>query len=83
MLSKSRKLWADDSMKRAVEYVSQGGELREASSLYNVPHETLRRRVLQRVEMDCKAGPRTVLTTDEEKNLACYIVEMAGIQSQS
>ena len=52
MLSKSRKLWADDSMKTVVEYVSQGGGLREASRLYNVPHEILRR-VLGRVEMDC------------------------------
>ena len=32
--------------------------------------------MLGRVEVDCKLGPRTVLTTDEE---ACYIVEMVDM----
>ena len=79
MASKSRKLWTDDAMSRAVNHVSQGGGLREASRLYNVPHETLRRRVLGIVEMDCKSGPSTVLTANEEEKLAQYIVEMADM----
>lgn len=61
----SRKQWTDKAMSEAVEYVRQGGGLREG--LYNVPHETLRRRVQGVVEMGCKP---TVLTDQEEEQLA-------------
>lgn len=39
-----RKLWSNESMAAAVEFVRDGKGLREASRLYNVPIETLRRR---------------------------------------
>lgn len=42
-----RKQWSDESMKAAVFYVqSDGASLRESSRLYNVPLESLRRRVI-------------------------------------
>ena len=53
--------------------------LREASRLYNVPVETLRRRVQGLVEVGCKPGPSTVLSDEEEDRLANYLVEMADI----
>ena len=40
--------------------------IREASKLYNVPFETLRRRVNGSVNSGCKPGPATVLTEAEE-----------------
>ena len=66
-------------MSKAVEYVNQGGGLREAARLYCVPHETLRRRVLGKVEMGCKPGPSTIFAKDEEERLAHYMVEMADM----
>ena len=39
--------------------------IREASKLYNVPFETLRRRVNGSVIPGCKPGPATVLTEEE------------------
>ena len=70
-----RKLWTDESMAAAVEAVNQEGKtLCGASRLYNVPLETLRRRITGAVDLDCRPGPKTVLTKEEE---AGYCIEMA------
>ena len=45
----------------------------------NVPVETLRRRVVGAVGVDCKPGPPTVLTPDEEVKLVNYIIEMSDM----
>ena len=72
-----RKLWTEESMAAAVEYVKTGHPLHEGSRLYNVPVETLRRRVTGMVDISCKPGPSTVLTLEEEEQLYKYAVEMA------
>ena len=51
--------------------------IREASKLYNVPFETLRRRVNGSVITGCKPGPATALTEEEEERLASYLIQMA------
>ena len=56
------KLWSSESMTAAVESVKEGKGLREASRLYNIPVETLRRRVIGQVDIDCRPVPNTVLT---------------------
>ena len=61
----------------AVAFVQNGNSLRQAARLYNVPVETLRRRVNGAVNVDCKPGPSTILTKDEEECLAKYVIEMA------
>ena len=53
--------------------------IREASKLYNVPFETLRRRVNGSVNSGCKPGPATVLTEAEEEHLASYLIQMADM----
>ena len=53
----NRKLLADKSMVSAVKSVQDGKGFREASRLYNVPVETLRRRVTGAVEIVCRPGP--------------------------
>ena len=79
-LSKPKqKLWSDESMAAAVRSVREGMGLRESARLYNVPIETLRRRVIGSVDLGCKSGPPTVLTKDEEDMLARYLVEMADM----
>ena len=72
-----RKLWSEESMCAAVQSVQDGKGLREASRLYNVPVETLRRRTTGKVELDCKPGPSTVLTKEEEDRLNTYLIQMA------
>ena len=53
-----------------VKNVEDGLGLREAARQYNVPVETLRRRVTGAVSTDCRPGPTTVLTSEEETRLA-------------
>ena len=53
--------------------------LREASRMYNVPLETLRRRVNGTVSVGCRPGPKTVLTEEEETRLATYLIEMSDM----
>ena len=72
-----RKLWADKSMVNAVKSVQEGKGLREASRLYSVLVETLRRRVTGVVEIVCRPGPHNILTESEEQRLAVYIVDKA------
>ena len=75
-----RKLWSDVSMAAAVKSVlDDNNALRQAARLHNVPIETLRRRVNGSVEMNCKPGPGTVLTEEEEEKLSKYLVQMADM----
>ena len=67
-------------MSAAVASVKGGMGLRPAARQYNVPVETLRRRFIGAVEVDCKPGPSTVLTADEEVKLASYIVTMSDMR---
>ena len=58
---------------------SESMTLREAARAYNVPVETLRRRVAGIVSLDCRPGPPTVLTSEEEARLAEHCVAMADM----
>ena len=53
--------------------------IRESARLHNVPLETLRRRAKGMVMMDCRPGPKTVLTEEEESKLAQYLLEMSDM----
>ena len=66
-------------MVAAVRIVEDGKGLRETARLYNVPVETLRRRVTGSVSLECRPGPPTVLTGEEESRLVRYIVDMADM----
>ena len=52
---------------------------REASRGFNVPVETLRRRIMGVVEMDARPGPPTVHSKEEKDLLAKYVVEMVDM----
>ena len=78
MAEGKRKLWSEMSMEAATKEVRNSNvTIREASKLYNVPFETLRRRVHGTVVPGCKPGPPTVLTEEEEEHLASYLIKMA------
>ena len=64
---------------RTVQDEESGVGLREAAQRYNVPVETLRRRVAGSVPLECKPGPPTVLTSEEESRLVQYIIDMSDM----
>ena len=71
---------AADSMEEACNAVkNEQMGLREVARKYNVPVETLWRRTTGLVSLDCRPGPPTVLTTEEEARLAQYCVAMADM----
>lgn len=66
-----RKLWSEESMLAATNsVVYENMSLREESRLYNVPFETLRRRVNGSVKQGSKPGP-------EEERMASYLIQMS------
>uniref|UniRef100_A0A1X7UV72 HTH psq-type domain-containing protein n=1 Tax=Amphimedon queenslandica TaxID=400682 RepID=A0A1X7UV72_AMPQE len=75
-----RKYWSQQAMEQAVASVeSDAMGLREAARCYNVPVETLRRRVKCLVPVECKPGPPTVLSKEEEDQLYEYLINMADM----
>lgn len=63
---KKRGLWSLEAMKSAVKAVEEGNGLREAARMFNVLVETLHRRVAGEVPIQCRPGPKPILTADEE-----------------
>ena len=62
-------------MTAAVNAVNKEGSSRAASRLYNMPIETLRRRVIGQVDIECR--PCSQLVLSKEDRLAEYCIEMA------
>lgn len=58
---RNRCRWSQTSMKEAVKAVEDGKSLREAAKSYNVPVETLQRRVIGAVPVECRPGPSTIM----------------------
>ena len=80
------KKWTEEAMKNAVEAVGDiGGEeetilsVRGAAKRFNVPVETLRRRIIGLVDMDCRPGPRPVFSKREKEKLSNYCIQMADM----
>ena len=72
------KLWSEESMLAATNSVVHDNmSLREASRLYNVLFETLRRHVSGSVKPGCRPMPSTVLSEEEEELLARYLIDMS------
>ena len=73
-------MWSEESMVAATNSVLHDNKgVREASRLYNVPFETLSRRVNGTVQSGCRPGLGTVLTEEEEDHLASYLKQMSEI----
>ena len=83
-----KKLWSEENMEAATKGLqSKNMTIREASKLYNVPFEVLRRHVNGSVIPGCRPDPATVLTEEEEEYLASYLIQMAqmgfGLSSET
>ena len=73
-----RKIWWLPS-KWSKTVSAYGFGLHAAARQCNVPAETLRRRVVGAVGVDCKPGPPTVLTPEEVVKLVNYIIDISDM----
>lgn len=76
-MAAKRKLWTEESMGAAYQAVLDGKGLREASRIYNVPLETLRRRSVAMGIIKI-ADMGYGLTREDVQCLACTIVNKTG-----
>ena len=75
-----QKFWCEESMLEAVKSIEDDGKgLCKAAHVYNVLVETLRCRIVGITSLDAKPGWDTVLTSEEERRLAQYIVDMCDM----
>ncbi|KAJ8933913.1 hypothetical protein NQ314_013714 [Rhamnusium bicolor] len=69
----------EDSLKKAIEAVRNGGKLREICRQYGIPKSTVQDRIKGKVSDDCKhMGPDPVLTRENEQKLVTWIENLAA-----
>ena len=71
------KLWSQETLVAGIKEVEDGTGLREASRTFNLRVETLRRRVIGAVDIECRPGTATILTKEEEMALFGYTIKMS------
>ena len=70
----SRKQWSKESMAAALQSVREGTNVREVARLYNLPFETLRRRVVEKVPLECRSGPKLTLRSTQSLRMHGLLV---------
>jgi len=63
-----------ETIKQALNAIDTGMTLGQAAKTYNIPKSTLHRKRYTDEALDCRKGPPTVLNSDEEKELANWIL---------
>lgn len=76
----SKKSWSVENLQEAIQAIKEKKlSIRAASCAYGVPRSTLHDYLVGRVEIGCKRGPDSILTTAEEQCLVSYALHMAEI----
>ena len=74
-----RMKWSAEAMVRAMKAVEDGSSIPLAAKSHNVPRMTLQDRMMGKVVHGTKPGESPYLNTEEEKELAEFIVENASV----
>ena len=72
---KSEKNYSAEALKQALEAIEQGKSLRKVSSTFGVPKSTLHAKYNGYTPIDCRKGPTTILTKEEEEKIVDWILE--------
>ena len=75
--SVKRKQWSNESMEAALKAVKDGMGVNRAAELHGVPKTTLKDRVSGRIAHGSKSGPKSYLTSREERQLSDYLLEVS------
>ena len=76
---KAYGLWSQESLNQAITAVEKGTSIRRADEMFGLPRSTLQDHVSGRVEQFAKQGPKPYLSTEEEEELASFLVRCARI----
>ena len=76
---KKRKKWTKEQMVKAIEAVRLGSGINRAALDYGIPRTTLKDRLSGRVKDGTLPGPEPYLTSEEEKELATFLVDCAAV----
>jgi len=74
-----RRQWANENMIAAMGSIKGGLSVKRAAELHGVPRATLQDRVKGKVMHGVNAGPQPYLQTGEEKELSCFLMEVAAV----
>ncbi|KAG5880913.1 hypothetical protein JTB14_036418 [Gonioctena quinquepunctata] len=74
-----RKKYSQDQMNAALEAVARGIPVATAAKIPSVPRVTLMYKSSGRLPTECRMGPSTVLTTNEEDLLEKWILSLAKV----
>ena len=79
---KSLRKWSNESMLKAIEAVHSGAMgANKAARTYGVPPSTLKDRLSGRVKHGANPGPLPYLTSDEEDELATFLIRASEVGS--
>ncbi|XP_071056510.1 uncharacterized protein [Onthophagus taurus] len=74
---KKLKLYSLEDLQNAIAAVKRGSSVNAASKNFNVPRTTIKYKLEGKYELDCRMGPETTLTKDEEETLVKWICSVA------
>ena len=74
-----RRQWANENMIAAMGSIKGALSVKRAAELHGVPRATLQDRVKGKVMHGVNAGPQPYLQTGEEKELSCFLMEVAAV----
>ena len=67
------------NIQKAMAAVDKGGSIQTAAIKFNITHSTLHDKVKGKAKMGARHGPTSYLTTEEEEELANFLVPCAEI----
>uniref|UniRef100_A0A6P7FIG0 Uncharacterized protein LOC114328256 n=1 Tax=Diabrotica virgifera virgifera TaxID=50390 RepID=A0A6P7FIG0_DIAVI len=76
MHMKMPKNYSKDDLVNAINEVRDGAKIRETERKYNIPHATFMDQLKQKTSLDARKGSPTILTSDEENPLVCWLKGM-------
>ena len=81
-MKRSEKNYSLESWKKALDAVGKGGSIREIANRFGVPKSTLHIKLQNHYPLECKKGPPTVLTENEEDEVVKWILCATGAQTR-
>lgn len=75
----AKKSYDQSTLEKAVQEIRLGAKLCEVHLKYDIPKGTLSNKVNNKTPIDARKGPQTVLTAEEEKRVADWIIAKAKL----